>query len=126
MLNQTQFEKLPRYLKGDKMRFTQVVVNLVKNALKFDYKGNIQVVSAHDAASESMKVVVIDHGKGVCEQDMQKLFQEFGKLERTTVANDDGIGFGLAICKYLVEANNGQIEIHSDGLNTGCAVRFSM
>ena len=56
---------------------------------------------------------------------MQNLFKQFGKLKRTQHINSEGIGMGLLICKRLIEANNGEIEIHSDGPNLGCIVRFT-
>ena len=60
---------------------------------------------------------MFDSGKGIKQDDMQKLFTMFGKLRRTASINSDGIGMGLMICKELVELNGGTISAYSDGVN---------
>ena len=91
---------------GDKIRFQQILINLVKNALKFTAKnGYVKIVPIYNQASEMLKVHVIDNGKGIRQGDMDKLFQMFGKLHRTAKMNSEGIGMGLMICSKLVELN---------------------
>ncbi len=107
--------RLPHYLQGDEMRISQVLINLIKNALKFCPKGDIHVFSSYDNDQRLLRCAVIDNGCGIRAKDMQNLFKQFGKLKRTMHINTEGIGMGLLICKRLIEANNGEIEIHSDG-----------
>ena len=53
---------------------------------------------AYDDDNEMLKVHVVDTGKGIREEDMEKLFKMFGKLKRTAKVNSEGIGMGLMIC----------------------------
>jgi len=73
-----------------------------------------------------LHVAVVDKGCGIEEEDMEKLFQQFGKLEQTDNINTEGIGMGLLICNRLVEASNGKIEIYSEGRGKGTLVYFTM
>lgn len=73
-----------------------------------------------------LKVHVVDSGKGIDPQDINKLFNMFGKLLRTAEQNHEGIGMGLMICKNLVEQNQGTINVHSDGLDKGSIFSFTM
>ena len=94
--------------------------------MKFCEKGRISVYSAYDTVSNIMSVSVIDTGRGIQADEKKKLFHLFGKLESTAEVNAEGSGMGLLICKRLVNANKGEIEIHSDGKDMGCTVRFTM
>ena len=110
-------EPLPQYLIGDQIRLKQILINLVKNALKFCRNNNsyIKIVSAYDKEDEMLKVHIVDNGKGIKHKDIKKLFKMFGKLRRTAKINNDGIGLGLMICEKLVKLNHGIISVHSDG-----------
>ena len=55
-----------------------------------------------------------------------RLFLMLGKLRRTALLNDEGIGMGLMICQKLVECNQGTIQVHSDGENMGGIFTFTM
>ena len=94
--------------------------------MKFSLKKQILVAYSYDETNYLMKVAVLDNGRGIKKEEMNKLFHAFEKLERTADVNSEGIGIGLVICKRLVEANYGKIEIHSDGDTKGTTVRFSM
>ena len=95
------YQKVPLLL-GDKRRLRQVMVNLIKNALKYTKKGKIEVTSRYErdktsGAAGAFQVSVKDTGAGIAAQDMTKLFNRFGKLQRTSKINNDGIGLGLTI-----------------------------
>ena len=64
-----------------------------------------------------LKLHIIDNGKGIRKEDIDKLFKMFGKLRRTAEINNEGIGLGLMICENLVKMNHGTISVHSDGEN---------
>ena len=83
---------------GDERRFKQVLINLVKNALKFTSCGSIEIISAYDHALKCLTVHVKDTGAGIEPEDIPKLFSRFGKLQRTADQNQEGIGLGLTIC----------------------------
>ena len=111
-------QPLPKKLEGDEIRLKQILINLVKNALKFsDENGTIKLVSTFDVQNEMLKLHIIDNGKGIRKEDIDKLFKMFGKLRRTAEINNEGIGLGLMICENLVKMNHGTISVHSDGEN---------
>ena len=76
---------LPQELVGDHIRLKQILINLVKNALKFTKKGNIKIVAAYNDIEEMLTVHVVDNGKGISQGDIKKLFKMFGKT------NDDAV-----------------------------------
>lgn len=109
------------------MRLTQVLVNLIKNSIKFCTKGSqLVVLSGFNPHMNIMTVAVIDTGRGIDAHENKKLFHLFGKLESTADVNVEGSGMGLVICKKLINVNNGEIEIDSEGKGLGCTVRFTM
>ena len=73
-----------------------------------------------------LKVHVVDTGKGIKAEEMQKLFTKFGKLLRTAEMNSEGIGMGLMICQNLVKLNQGSISVHSDGEDKGSVFTFML
>ena len=75
---------------------------MVKNSFKFCRKGEIRVIVAYDKVEEMLKVHVVDTGKGIIAEDIDRLFKQFGKLNRTAEINQEGIGLGLMICQNLV------------------------
>ena len=82
---------------GDERRFKQVLINLVKNALKFTQRGSIQVKACYNLHQRSIVVHVDDTGAGINKEDLPLLFTRFGKLQRTAAMNSEGIGLGLTI-----------------------------
>ena len=90
---------MPQRLLGDERRFTQVLINLAKNALKFTHKGCIKIKLNYEHAKEMLIVHVEDTGEGIALQDFPKLFTRFGKLQRTASMNHEGIGLGLTIVR---------------------------
>ena len=97
------------------MRLKQILINLVKNALKFTQNGFIRIKANYDKESEFLTVHVMDTGKGIKAEEIDQLFSLFGKLKRTADMNSEGIGMGLMICQNLVEMNHGKITVKSDG-----------
>ena len=95
-------QPLPLCLIGDEVRLKQILINLVKNAFKFCRGGVIRVIMSFDEVQEVLKVHVVDTGKGILAEDINRLFKQFGKLHRTAEMNHEGIGLGLMICQNLV------------------------
>ena len=108
------------------MRLKQILINLVKNALKFCRRGLIHIIMAYDQAEQMLKVLVIDTGKGISAEDLDRLFKKFGKLLRTAEMNSEGIGMGLMICQNIVLKSGGSISVHSKGEDKGATFAFSM
>ena len=89
-------------LVGDKRRFRQVLINLIKNAFKFTSRNDsISVLTSYEPRSEILTVEVADTGIGIAADDFPKLFERFGKLHRTAEMNSEGIGLGLTIVKEI-------------------------
>ena len=90
---------LPKYLIGDNRRLKQVLINLIKNALKFTKRGEVKINISYRSPSQLLVVHVKDTGAGIAIEDFPKLFTRFGKLQRTAEMNNEGIGLGLTIVK---------------------------
>ena len=76
-----------------------MLINLVKNAIKFTNHGYITIKASYDKKSNQLIVHVKDTGTGIDSKDFPKLFSKFGKLQRTSKLNNEGIGLGLTIVK---------------------------
>ena len=111
---------------GDKRRLMQVLINLVKNALKFTNRGTIRIAASYIYEEQKLFVRVIDSGAGISQDEMPNLFRQFGKLKRTASQNSQGIGLGLMISKQIVEQCNGEITVESGGVGHGSVFSFSM
>eukprot|EP00347_Sterkiella_histriomuscorum_P002515 403367855 len=107
-------KSIPKNLIIDEQRTKQVLLNLLQNALKFTFQGEIKVFLNYDAKDKQIKVSVQDTGVGVKLEDQDKLFKLFGKLDNTNQINTSGIGLGLGICKRMVEMLGGKIYIDSE------------
>ena len=92
---------------GDERRLKQVLINLVKNALKFTTQGEIKIMINYRRQEKLLVVHVQDTGAGIAEDDFPQLFTRFGKLHRTAEMNSEGIGLGLTIVKKIVELSGG-------------------
>ena len=71
---------MPPLLYGDERRFKQVFINLVKNSIKFTNVGFIKILTSYDEEKEMLFAQVIDSGTGIASEDLDKLFNRFGKL----------------------------------------------
>ena len=76
-----------------------MLINLIKNALKFTKQGHIKILVQYLAQEQIILVSVEDTGVGIVEEDFSLLFTRFGKLHRTAQMNSEGIGLGLTIVK---------------------------
>ena len=99
---------------------------MTKNSLKFTVGGTIKIVAAYDYACELLKVHIIDSGKGITPEEMIKVFQKFGKVERTSAENPEGIGMGLNICQRIIRESGGEVQVFSEGADQGTTFMFSM
>jgi signal transduction histidine kinase len=99
-------------LRGSPLRLSQIVTNLVGNALKFTPEGGIITVRVGVEGS-SATVKVTDTGPGIPEELQSQLFQKFTHLAQKTTRANEGYGLGLAIVKSIVDAHNGQVSIDS-------------
>ena len=96
---------------GDGRRLTQVLINLVGNAIKFTDAG--EVVIKASASDGSFHLSVRDTGPGISAADQAKLFQEFQQADNAITRKKGGTGLGLAISKRIVEMHGGKIWLES-------------
>jgi signal transduction histidine kinase/CHASE3 domain sensor protein len=96
---------------GDERRITQVLLNLVSNAVKFTDDGSV-VISAR-ALDESFEVTVRDTGPGIAAADQERIFEEFRQVDSSITRNKGGTGLGLAISRRIVEMHGGRIGVVS-------------
>jgi signal transduction histidine kinase len=97
--------------RGDERRLTQVLLNLVGNAIKFTDEG--EVVICAEAADGSFNLAVRDTGPGISKADQAKLFQEFQQVDNSITRKKGGTGLGLAISKRIIEMHGGRIWVES-------------
>jgi signal transduction histidine kinase/HAMP domain-containing protein len=105
---------------GDERRITQVLLNLVSNAVKFTDDGSV-VISAR-ALDESFEVTVRDTGPGIAAADQERIFEEFQQVDSSITRNKGGTGLGLAISRRIVEMHGGRIGVVS-ALGAGATFR---
>jgi CheY-like chemotaxis protein len=118
---------IPEYLIGDKLRLSQILMNLVSNALKFTKKGEVKVsanlVKVEDK-SHYIEFLVKDNGIGIAAVDQDKIFEKFVQVGRNE--NDyQGTGLGLAIVKRLVSLFNSTISLESK-VGEGTTFKFTI
>jgi signal transduction histidine kinase len=96
---------------GDGRRLTQVLINLVGNAIKFTDAGEVAIKA--EAQNGSFHVSVRDTGPGISSTDQAKLFQEFQQADNAITRKKGGTGLGLAISKRIIEMHGGKIWVES-------------
>lgn len=99
----------------DRLRFKQIMTNLVTNATKFTEAGYIKLVFSSQQRNDKMwlSVSVQDTGIGLTDEEITKLFQDFNQANNEIAEQYGGTGLGLSICKQLVELMGGEIEVTS-------------
>ncbi|MDO9186121.1 MAG: ATP-binding protein [Bacteroidia bacterium] len=107
---------IPEFLMGDPTRLTQILINLVGNALKFTGQGNIDItveVIKDDKQNATVQFKVKDTGIGILEEKITEVFDRFTQAESDTSRIFGGTGLGLSIVKKLVELQSGTITVES-------------
>lgn len=117
-------QKIPDALIGDKVRISEVLINLCSNAIKFTEKGSVNI-SCHHAGNYidlqgrvhhdicMVRFSVSDTGIGIPEERQKKIFESFVQADSETHSRFGGTGLGLTISKRLVELHGGRIDVNS-------------
>lgn len=115
-LNESIDDGIPEYVIGDETRFTQIITNLVGNAIKFTENGGVTLKAELlnlNSGKATIKFSVIDTGIGIPEDKIAKIFESFSQASSDTTRKFGGTGLGLTISKQLVELHNSQLEVAS-------------
>jgi two-component system, chemotaxis family, CheB/CheR fusion protein len=108
---------------GDPARLTQVLTNLLNNALRFTPDGRcVRVVCRADGPTA--EITVADEGRGIDPQDLSSIFGMFTQSRQGLARTEGGLGLGLTIAERIVASHGGHISAHSDGVGKGA--RFTV
>ena len=110
---------------GDPDRLQQIVWNLMTNAVKFTPRGG-QIIAAVSHAGPQAVIEIRDSGEGIDAAFLPHVFEPFRQSDSSRARLHKGLGLGLSIVKYLVEAHGGTVSVASDGKDRGTAVRVSL
>lgn len=119
--------EIPEYLIGDKLRFSQIIINLVSNALKFTHNGEVTISAKQAAIKDKLHFIefnIIDTGAGIAEEDQEKIFDKFVQVSRKEI-DYQGTGLGLSIVKQLLQLFNSTIYLKSE-LGKGTTFNFTI
>lgn len=120
--------RIPEDLLGDSVRFHQILINLLGNAVKFTSKGKIKVQAnllSEDEEKVTVEIKVSDTGIGIEKNKIATIFENFEQANSITSCLYGGTGLGLAIVKQLVEQQGGTISVESD-VTKGSTFCFSL
>lgn len=114
----TVFPPMPVTVEVDPGRFTQVIVNLLNNAIKFTPAGgNVSVWANLDQRHFMVKVQ--DSGVGIGPELQPRIFETFTQFEGAATGRGQGLGIGLALVKHIVSLHGGSVEVRSEGAGKG-------
>jgi len=107
---------IPNALFGDEIRIRQVLLNILSNAVKYTKKGFVSFSVRGEINGDTVLLIVDvkDSGIGIKKEDLERLFNDFVRLDSAANRNVEGIGLGLAITKSFVTAMGGDISVQSE------------
>ena len=108
---------------GDEQRLTQVLLNLVGNAIKFTDAGEVRIAAT--SVNGHFNVTVTDTGPGIAEEHQARIFEQFHQVDSSSTKAKGGTGLGLAIAKQIVEMHGGRIWVEST-LGKGSTFRMEL
>jgi len=117
-------EKLPKYLMGDSLRLSQILLNLVGNSIKFTHEGYIKIKLKHLKTADNKVTIefnVEDTGIGIPKEKHKLIFGSFSQADADTTRKYGGTGLGLSITKKILELMNSKIQLESE---VGVGSRF--
>jgi signal transduction histidine kinase len=111
-------KNVPSFIIGDELKISQIIINLVNNAIKFTPEKGTIVMSAEkldDADGEiTLRIEVADSGIGISKEQQERLFASYGQADSSISKNFGGTGLGLFISKQIIELMQGKIWIESE------------
>lgn len=114
---------LPK-IKADETRFSQVMINLLDNAIKYSSEGGTATISAK-VVDNILQFDISDTGIGISENDLPRIFERFYRVDKARSRELGGTGLGLSIVKHIVSAHGGQVRVQSE-LGHGSTFSFTI
>ena len=102
---------LPLNIMGDPTRTQQIILNLVKNAVKFTKKGYVQLCVSYNSPDSTLLFEIRDSGIGIPDEKQNKIFSDYYQVDDSTTREYGGTGLGLSICRSLVKRLGGEIGL---------------
>ncbi|MEO8884504.1 MAG: PAS domain S-box protein, partial [Mucilaginibacter sp.] len=121
-------ERVPEFILGDQMRLSQILNNLIGNAVKFTHKGTITFrmdMESYDTTQVTIKFTIADTGIGIAEKNLNMIFDPFMQETQFINSNTGGTGLGLAITKRLIGLHKSNIDVYSE-LDKGTRFTFAI
>ncbi len=112
-------------LRLDPAKMTQVFVNLLSNAIKFTPEGGSIEIDSDLTSAGDLSILVRDTGKGIPNEDLERVLQPFGQVEDHLTRQNGGIGLGLPIARALVKMHGGELTLASE-VDVGTTVEISL
>src|SRR6185437_1892178 len=109
---------VPVYVSGDRVRLTQIISNILHNAVKYTPPGGKIEIGLRSENRQAV-VSVRDNGMGIPAEMLEHIFEPFAQLDRSYERADGGLGIGLTLAKRLIELHQGRIEASSAGRGKG-------
>ncbi|MDY6950713.1 MAG: ATP-binding protein [Thermodesulfobacteriota bacterium] len=119
----TELEDDLPMISADGEKVGQVIKNLIDNAIRYSTGGDI--VCKAFLKNDMVWISVRDHGMGISEEDLPRVFDKFFRVEREETAHIKGTGLGLSIAKYIVESHGGKMDLVSE-LGKGTMIGFGL
>ncbi len=108
------FEATEELVKGDELHLSNVLYNLVDNAIKYSPEElHLTVSTANEA--DGIRIAVADHGLGLSREQIQRIFDKFYRVPTGNLHNVKGFGLGLSYVKKMVQAHGGTVNVTSQG-----------
>lgn len=121
-------ERLPSMIHVDPKRFKQVCLNLLGNAIKFTYQGNVKLkIDVLEILDEKVKIQFscVDTGIGISHEDIDIIFNRFSQVDNSKNRVSTGVGLGLTICRQLINLMGGELKCESQ-LGNGSTFFFDL
>jgi two-component system CheB/CheR fusion protein len=108
----------PVYIDADLTRTAQIFLNVLNNAAKFSFPGDLIDVAVRVENSDVV-ITIRDTGRGIAPESLSKIFEMFGQIEPLENRELGGLGIGLSIVKQLTEMHGGSVSVSSEGIGHG-------
>ncbi len=100
------------FIKGDRIKLTQLFSNLIDNAIKYTSEGGKITLTLHNENGK-VKTILKDNGIGIPEDEIPRIFDRFYRVDKSRSRRLGGVGLGLSLCQWIVEAHQGTIKVES-------------